>query len=387
MSSISGPGAAQPALPIDASDAPGATEGASEQAPGATTAAAAPASTGAPPSALAAQLRPTSSAAPASGPSAAQRASGLAAIRSSIAAESKLPLQPGGQSILMAHDGPAPRGTLVLLHGFSVGPWQFQDMAKKFYDQGYDVYIPRLPGECLQKGTDASGKPIPDVSQLPMGSSYTQYHQFVDQVYAQAKALGQPISVAGLSAGGALTLDMAERHPDIQRAVCFSPFIEPAPKWGELAFDASHAVDKVTFGGASELLDQFPYSWSDPGGKDEQRYLTSGMASDWHFKVGNIDALDKLGEDVTSKAASLSVPVQFIMSASDKDASPDAAKNVFDKAGNNAQDGWYEFPASDNVPHAMVSPKEYGDAAKLAQITDIASKFLTTGQATNRDGS
>jgi alpha-beta hydrolase superfamily lysophospholipase len=379
MSSVSGsqfePQVTAPDAPEDA--APPAPDAASAGAPGAlggrAVADAQPAL-----SPLAVQLRPTSLA--------AQHASGVAAIRAALADEAKLPLQPGGASILMAHDTPPPRGTLVLLHGLTVAPWQFADMGKTFFDQGYDVYIPRLPGEGLQKGTDASGKPIPDASQMPTGSNYGAYHDFGDQVFAQAKALGGPVSVAGLSAGGLTALDMAERHPEIKRAVVFSPFIEPAPRWAELAFDASHALDEVTLGGASKLLDEAPYSWKDPGGKDEAAHLSDGRASYWHFRVGNIDALDKLGEEVGAHAAGLKVPVQFVTSAADDEASPSASHDIFAKAGAPGRNGWYEFPKSDGVPHAMVSPREFNNPEKLREITDIATRFLNFGQASNRDG-
>jgi alpha-beta hydrolase superfamily lysophospholipase len=379
MSSVSG---SQFQPPVKAPDAPDDTpapapDAAAAGAPDAASACADPDAQAAL-SPLAMQLRPASLA--------TQHASGVAAIRAALADEAKLPLQPGGASILMAHDTPPPRGTLVLLHGLTVAPWQFADMGKTFYDQGYDVYIPRLPGEGLQKGTDASGKPIPDASQMPTGSNYGAYHDFGDQIFAQAKALGGPVSVAGLSAGGAVALDMAERHPEIKRAVLFSPFIEPAPLWGELAFDASHTLDKVTFGGASKLLDEAPYSWNDPGGKDEAAALSDGRASYWQFRVGNIDALDKLGEDVSARAASLQVPVQFVTSAADDEASPGASHDIFASAGGPGRNGWYEFPKSDGVPHAMVSPREYNNPEKLREITDIAARFLNFGQASNRDG-
>jgi alpha-beta hydrolase superfamily lysophospholipase len=380
MSSVSGPQfdpqVTAPDAPEDAAQPAG--DAADAAAPDAASASAGPDAQAAL-SPLAMQLRPTSLA--------TQHASGVAAIRAALADEAKLPLQPGGASILMAHDTPPPRGTLVMLHGLTVAPWQFADMAKKFYDQGYDVYIPRLPGEGLQKGTDASGKPIPDSSQMPTGSNYGAYHDFGDQIFAQAKGLGGPVSVAGLSAGGVVALDMAERHPEIKRAVVFSPFIEPAPRWGELTFDASHTLDKVTFGETSKLLDQAPYSWNDPGGKDQAAYLSDGRASYWHFHVGNIDALDKLGEDVSTRAASLKVPVQFVTSAADDQASPGASHDLFNSiAGGQGRNGWYEFPKSEGVPHAMVSPRQYNNPEKLSQITDIAARFLNFGQTSNLDG-
>jgi hypothetical protein len=71
---------------------------------------------------------------------------GLAAIQAAMEAEKALPLQKGSESRILAHPTPPPKGTIVMLHGFSAGTWQFEDLANRFFKAGYNVYIPRMPG-------------------------------------------------------------------------------------------------------------------------------------------------------------------------------------------------------------------------------------------------
>lgn len=68
--------------------------------------------------------------------------------------------------------------------------------------QGYTVSVPRLPGH----GTS--------VEEM-LGTRYSDYRGCIDAAYADLAARCDVVVVAGLSMGGTLVLDLAERHPEI----------------------------------------------------------------------------------------------------------------------------------------------------------------------------
>src|ERR1043165_7550005 len=54
--------------------------------------------------------------------------------------------------------GASTEHVLVLFHGFSTCPEQFNDLGKQYFDAGYNVLIPRLPYHGLKdRLTDALG--------------------------------------------------------------------------------------------------------------------------------------------------------------------------------------------------------------------------------------
>ena len=69
-------------------------------------------------------------------------AAARAQLEARVDAEAALPLQDGSRSRLWLHDGPAPRGTLVMYHGFSAGTWQYEILAQQAFEAGFHVYAP-----------------------------------------------------------------------------------------------------------------------------------------------------------------------------------------------------------------------------------------------------
>lgn len=113
--------------------------------------------------------------------------------------------------------------TVVMLHGITACPKQFAVLGQKFYEAGYNVYIPRAP----HHGTDDPRKHA--------AVRATELVDYVNSSLNIARGLGGELGVAGLSGGGMLATWAAEYHPDIQHALILSPFYKPAPsqapKW------------------------------------------------------------------------------------------------------------------------------------------------------------
>jgi len=181
-----------------------------------------------------------------------------------------LGLAPGMQSFLMVQPTPNAKGTVVLFHGYTAGPWQYPDMAERFYKAGYNVYVPRMPGHGY---TTTGGKPTPE--KLP--TTEAQYETWIDQTYRDVAALGAPVSVAGLSGGGNIALRMAEKYPSIKSCVAFSPYFGASGIKGSI-FSFFNGADALTKGWAGRELDHIPTGKNYPETKTPHTKGSLGQA-------------------------------------------------------------------------------------------------------------
>ncbi len=124
---------------------------------------------------------------------------------------------PGGRSVLMTHGAPVAR-TVILIHGLTNSPRQYEHLAARLYAAGDNVYIPRIPHHAEQNGTAAS----------LAGLTAEELRQYADSAVDVAVGLGQSVVVAGVSAGGTIAAWIAQYRADVQRAVIVAPVLEIA---------------------------------------------------------------------------------------------------------------------------------------------------------------
>lgn len=154
---------------------------------------------------------------------------------------------------------------IVLFHGFTNCPAQFDILGKQLFDQGYNVLIPRIP---------THGKK----DRLSNEPSRLTHQILVDFVHATidiATGLGDNISVMGLSGGGVLAGYAAHYRSEVSNALLAAPLFMPA------GFDKSYhrfLINTLT------LLPNI-FSWWDSTLKDNisgpqyayPRYSTKGI--------------------------------------------------------------------------------------------------------------
>jgi carboxylesterase len=136
---------------------------------------------------------------------------------------------------------------VVLYHGFTNCPQQFDELARGFYDRGCNVYVPRIPLHGYRDLTMALG-----------GLTDPQLQSATTESYRLARGLGKSVTALGLSLGGAMALYLAQTQP-IDHAVPVSPFLMPIgfPDWIGLA-----AMTAISW-----LPDH--YTWWDPRIKEK----------------------------------------------------------------------------------------------------------------------
>jgi esterase/lipase len=124
---------------------------------------------------------------------------------------------PGGGSIFLTH-GSATHRVFVLLHGLSDSPRQFLPLAKVFYDEGANVWVPRIPHHAVRGGSAA------DLEHL----TAEDLRDCADLSMDIAAGLGDSVIVVGLSSGGTMAVWIGQNRAEADRIVAIAPALEAA---------------------------------------------------------------------------------------------------------------------------------------------------------------
>lgn len=113
--------------------------------------------------------------------------------------------------------GERTRTAVVLLHGFTNCPAQFDALAQAYADRGYSVVVPRLPGHGYSDRltgapSDVHAADIADTGDLAVDI---------------ASGLGEQVHVVGLSGGGTLAGWLSSRREEITRTALIAPLVIP----------------------------------------------------------------------------------------------------------------------------------------------------------------
>ena len=111
---------------------------------------------------------------------------------------------------------------IIFMHGMTNCPQQFVELAPIFFEQGYNVLIPRMPH---------NGLADPDTDDL----RYLKPVELRDNCNSMvdiARGLGDQITYLGLSVGGLMAAWVAQYRNDVDRAVVIAPSFTISPHLG-----------------------------------------------------------------------------------------------------------------------------------------------------------
>jgi carboxylesterase len=120
------------------------------------------------------------------------------------------PVIPGAEPFA-AEGGPI--GVLVL-HGFTGNPQSMRGLAEALAAAGHTVELPLLPGH---------GTVVDDM----VPTRWADWSSAAEEAYSALAARCEKVVVTGLSMGGALTLWLAEHHPEIAGIAVINALAEP----------------------------------------------------------------------------------------------------------------------------------------------------------------
>ena len=123
-------------------------------------------------------------------------------------------INPVCESTLMTH-GERTDNVIVFYHGFTSCPEQFRELGLQFFDDGYNVYIPRMPHH---------GHADRDRDAL-LNTTAEELAAFATETVDVAQGLGDRVVVGGLSGGGTVAAWVAQEHEEVDRVVAVAPFL------------------------------------------------------------------------------------------------------------------------------------------------------------------
>lgn len=117
-------------------------------------------------------------------------------------------------SRLLDHGAPT-ESVVVLLHGMTSCPVQFNVFGEQLHQRGHTVLIPRLPRNGMaDRRTAELGRLQP-----------AELVAFGDEVVDIACGLGKRVIVLGLSAGGTVAAWIAQERSEVARTMMIAPFL------------------------------------------------------------------------------------------------------------------------------------------------------------------
>jgi esterase/lipase len=240
---------------------------------------------------------------------------------------------PKGRSILLEHGARSPVAVL-LLHGYTNSPAQFDSLAHMLYRAGANVYVPRLPRHAEVNGG------VTSLAHL----TAEELRAAADSAMDLASALGDTVVVAGLSAGGTMAAWIAQFRADASRVVVIAPL---------LAIDRVPRLLDAPFVNLSVRLPDFSRS---PGPDREQPDREDG----WNTRaIGEILRLGVAARRAAANATSASRRISILLNANDRTIAVDPVQALARSwRDHGAQVEVYRVAASLGLPHDVIDPRQ-----------------------------
>ncbi len=251
----------------------------------------------------------------------------------------------------MTHDEKADK-VIVFFHGFTSCPEQFRELGEQFYDQGYNVYIPRMPHHGHND----------QLSEALLNTTAEELAAFATESIDIARGLGDEVIVGGLSGGGTITAWVAQQHEDVDLAVMVAPFLG-------IGFVPTPLNRPV-----ARLIDDIPniWMWWDPKTKADNPY--TAPYSYPRYPLHALAEYLRLGYAAQQNARSTKPDVNAIVvitNANDVSVNNGVTDRLVETWQNHGEEylSAYEFEKKYNLPHDLISPtREDGNPALVYPI-------------------
>jgi len=244
--------------------------------------------------------------------------------------------------------------SLVLLHGFTNCPQQFDELGRQFHERGWNVVIPRYPRHGYTDRLNPS----------MAGLRVDHLLAVANRAAVVGAGLGERLTVAGLSLGAILAGYLAETREDVERAVLIAPMLGLKPIPGPVL---------TTMGVVAKRIPNF-YVWWNSELKERlgppygyPRFATHAYAA--LFDAGRI--LVKSARSERPKARSIAV----VTNAAEPRLDNRFTYRLIDSWREHGADvETFEFPASDALSHDLIDP---GNAAQnIEYVYPIVTRLI-----------
>lgn len=233
------------------------------------------------------------------------------------------------RSRFFLQSAPTPK-VVVFFHGFTAVPEQFVPIGEAFFQAGYNVLIPLLPGHG-QAGdwNDDHPPPLPENPHI--------YQEFGRNWLENAQALGDRVMVGGLSGGSTLSAWLAlEYAQQVDRGLLFAPYLS----------GTNALVDW-----AVERLNVY-FEW-----KTQPGTIGFGYGG---FHVPALRVFLDMGQEILDRAKTQpAAPMLIVSSADDRAVDREEHQQLFEAALQFQPKCWYHcFDRKLGIPHNMMTQAE-----------------------------
>ena len=244
---------------------------------------------------------------------------------------------------------------VVLLHGFTNCPKQFDSLAANLVRRGYNVVLPRVPRHGL------GDRMTPELMRLTANELTRSGMDAVDI----ARGLGERVTVAGLSSSAIVTGWLAQNRDDVDRAVLIAPSFAPHGMEAAVARRLTNAMR-----GAPNF-----FVWWDrklkaqvPGPRQcYPRFASHALAEVYRLGFTLLDRADR----AVPRAKHLII----VTTAADEGVNNDLARDLARRwRARGAAVRTYEFPESLDIRHDMIDPEQPYQRVRISY--PVIEKFL-----------
>lgn len=231
---------------------------------------------------------------------------------------------------------------VVMFHGLTNCPAQFDSLGRMSFARGANVLIPRLPRHGY------ADRMTTELARM----SANELCAFTDRVIDAAQGLGDSVTVVGLSIGGVLAGWAAQERADVDRAIMIAPILGVMQARGPWR----HVVTRTALAAPNQFV------WWDDKAKQAlggpkhvyPRFATRSVAATLY-----IGAMTRAAADRRPPASRTQVLVTV---GGDKAADNEFARDLLQawrkrRAANVSE---YEFAESLHLNHDVVDPEQVG---------------------------
>jgi pimeloyl-ACP methyl ester carboxylesterase len=225
---------------------------------------------------------------------------------------------------------------VVLVHGLTNCPAQWELFAREIYERGWNVLVLRLPEHGL--GDPETGK-IGSVSHLK-DLDAQKLARYADQAVDIGRGLGEHTDVIGLSLGGTVAAWIAQERADVDRVVVIAPAIGMptlpyAFTWG--ITNLFEHLPNISVGGVTKLTHEYQ-GWSTGG-------------------IGDTFVLGRYVRDHAGKDEPAAPEISVMLNPNDETISNPLAEDLVDRWRDHGRDvTLYWLPKTPALEHDVIDP-------------------------------
>ena len=285
------------------------------------------------------------------------------------------PIQAGCEPLKIAASESAAvkRGLVILLHGFSACPQQYNELAPQLAKAGFDVLAPLFPGHGAIP--EQISPRVDDVTLVP--KTPTLWHSFARDLNKLAKTYNGEKSIVALSQGSNVALSAFTKEPNLyKRIVAISPKLR-----AEGSFLTGLFNNNISILNIDEFVLNQRTGWDDCITDSQGNDPRAGFCN---FEIKNGFALLDFGSEVVKASKEMeeetNTQIQMILSHGDDGAANNAALEVYNNLKSNKVNIEHcTMPRP--VPHSMFSPYDKPKVKPwLGFLFGSVETFLTDGQ-------